>query len=195
MANQADIETGFALYREIEKSNELGLSPYIHAIYEDVIEPLLRGVLKDSNDEAVEGKTTQDILKKYYAVRHKTLSPDTLKNILLQLEAVGLIRLEQDKADKRRIVVYPTVASHISSSLQKYMETDRGVGVDSQKIFWQTYYSLENKQNHRTIEPSFKAGLISTGSFTATDAQQAIKEAIDRGELTRLEYDVLCKKE
>ena len=29
-------------------------------------------------------------------VRHKTLSPDTLKNILLQLESVGL-RLEQDK--------------------------------------------------------------------------------------------------
>ena len=30
-------------------------------------------------------------------VRHKTLSPDTLKNILLQLESVGLLRLEQDK--------------------------------------------------------------------------------------------------
>jgi hypothetical protein len=38
-----------------------------------------------------------DILKKYYAVRNKTLSLDTLKNVLLQLESVGLLRLEQDK--------------------------------------------------------------------------------------------------
>jgi hypothetical protein len=38
-----------------------------------------------------------DILKKYYAVRNKTLSLDTLKNVLLQLESVGLLRPEQDK--------------------------------------------------------------------------------------------------
>jgi hypothetical protein len=38
-----------------------------------------------------------DILKKYYAVRNKTLSLDTLKNVLMQLESVGLLRLEQDK--------------------------------------------------------------------------------------------------
>jgi hypothetical protein len=38
-----------------------------------------------------------DMLKKYYVVRNKTLSLDTLKNVLLQLESVGLLRLEQDK--------------------------------------------------------------------------------------------------
>jgi hypothetical protein len=32
-----------------------------------------------------------DMLKKYYVVRNKTLSLDTLKNVLLQLESVGLL--------------------------------------------------------------------------------------------------------
>lgn len=131
MATEADIEAGFKLYKKIEFANELGLSPYIYKIYEDVVEPLLRNVLKDSDGEPVEGKTTQEILKKHYEVRHKTLSPDTLKNILFQLESVGLIRLEQDKTDKRRTVVYPTVTFHISSpsssDIQNYMEPDSGV--------------------------------------------------------------------
>jgi hypothetical protein len=108
----------------------LGLSPYIYKIYEDVIEPLLQNVLKDSDGEPIEGKTTQEILKKHYEVRHKTLSPDALKNILLQLESVGLIRLEQDKTDKRRTVVYPTITFHISSpssDIQSYVEPDSGV--------------------------------------------------------------------
>ena len=98
----------------MDLANELGLSPYIYKIYEDVIEPLLRGVLKDSDGEAVQGKTNQEILRKHYEVRHKPLSPDVLKNILMQLESVGLIRLEQDTTDRRNTVVYPTVTFDIS---------------------------------------------------------------------------------
>jgi hypothetical protein len=123
IATEADIDAGFKLYKEIEQSNELGLSPYIYKIYEDVVAPLLLESYNNGDGEAV---SNQDILKKYYAVRYKTLSPDTLKNVLLQLEAVGLVRQEQDKADRRRTVVYPTVSGNISS-LQKYMGSDSGV--------------------------------------------------------------------
>jgi hypothetical protein len=114
VAKEVDIEAGFALYKEIKQSNELGLSPYIHTIYQEVIQPLLRKLLKDSNEEAIEGVTREAIIKKHYEVRHKPLSPEMLKSILLQLESVGLIRQEPDPNDRRKMLVYPTVSSDIS---------------------------------------------------------------------------------
>lgn len=71
MAIQADIDAGFKLYKEIEQSNELGLSPYIFGIYVDVIAPLL----SESYNINGEGASKEDILKKHYEVKHKMLSP------------------------------------------------------------------------------------------------------------------------
>ncbi len=85
MATEADIDAGFALYKEIELSNELGLSPYIFKIFVDVIVPLL------SYDGIQKGVTRDDIIRKHHEVRHKMLSPETLKReIIPQLEIVGL---------------------------------------------------------------------------------------------------------
>ena len=39
IANERDIEAGLKLYKEIEQSNELGLSPFVYRIYKEVIEP------------------------------------------------------------------------------------------------------------------------------------------------------------
>ena len=101
IATQADIEAGFNLYKQIEESNELGLSPYLYKIYQDVLLPLLSPA---SNN----GASREEILKKYYEVKHKSLSPQVLKSdIIPQLEAVGLIREELDSEDKRRMLVYP----------------------------------------------------------------------------------------
>jgi hypothetical protein len=115
LATDADIEAGFKLYKEIEKPNELGLSPYIHAIYEDVMVPLLRKLTTDSEGEAINGLSREDIMKRHYEVRHKPISPDMLKSVLLQLESVGLIKQEADPNNRRKILVYPTVSSGISS--------------------------------------------------------------------------------
>ncbi len=65
IATQTDIDAGFALYKEIELSNELGLSPYIFKIFVDVIVPLL------SYDGIQKGVTRDDIIRKHYEVRHK----------------------------------------------------------------------------------------------------------------------------
>jgi hypothetical protein len=43
--------------------------------------------------------------KKFYAVKHKSVHPSILKDMLLQLEAEGLIVVEPDKRDRRRMVV------------------------------------------------------------------------------------------
>jgi Bifunctional DNA primase/polymerase, N-terminal len=114
IATYADIEAGFKLYKYIERSNELGLSPYIHTIYEDVILPLLRKLTRDSEGEAIEGLSKEKIIKRHYEVRHKPLSPEMLKSILLQLESVGLVKQEPDPNDRRKTLVYPTVSSDIS---------------------------------------------------------------------------------
>jgi hypothetical protein len=111
IATQTDINAGFALYKEIELSNELGLSPYIFRIFVDVIAPLL------SYDGIQKGVSREEIIKKHYEVRHKMLSPETLKReIIPQLEIVGLIAQETDPDDKRRLLIYPTVSTPIISA-------------------------------------------------------------------------------
>jgi hypothetical protein len=120
IATQTDIDAGFALYKEIELSNELGLSPYIFKIFVDVIVPLL------SYDGIQKGVTRDDIIRKHYEVRHKMLSPETLKReIIPQLEIVGLIVQEPDPDDKRRLLIYPTVSTPIISA--KLAEESNGV--------------------------------------------------------------------
>jgi hypothetical protein len=111
IATQTDIDAGFVLYKEIVLSNELGLSPYIFKIFVDVIAPLL------SYDGIQKGVTREEIIKKHYEVRHKMLSPETLKReIIPQLEIVGLIAQEPDPDDKRKLLIYPTVSTPIISA-------------------------------------------------------------------------------
>jgi hypothetical protein len=120
IATQTDIDAGFALYKEIELSNELGLSPYIFRIFVDVIAPLL------SYDGIGKGVSREEIMRKHYEVRYKTLSPETLKReIIPQLELVGLILQEPDPDDKRKLLIYPTVSTPIISA--KLAEESNGV--------------------------------------------------------------------
>jgi hypothetical protein len=190
-ANEKDIDAGFALYKGIEQSNEMGLSPYILKIYDDAFMPILK---------VNEGVSREDILKQYYKARHKPMSPEVLRlEIIPQLEAVGLIH--QEEGERRKMLVAPTLSHTYNKSLVEAAEAetaaerdqDNARVIESQKVFWHTFNELENKDTHTVTESSFKARLISSGSFYASEAQQAIKDAIEKGELTRSEFDVLCK--
>jgi hypothetical protein len=123
VATQADIDAGFELYKEIELSNELGLSPHIFRIYRDVILPRL---------SSHTGITREEIQQQYYEIFHKALSPETLKReIIPELETVGLIRQDPDPTDKRRLLIYPTVSTPIISGRINELETKRDRGCDS----------------------------------------------------------------
>jgi hypothetical protein len=88
-----------------------------------------------AEDGIGKGVSREQITRKHYEVRHKTLSPEILKReILPQLEVVGLIQQEPDPEDKRKMLLVPTVSTPIISAklaenqtqMSNYYERDRG---------------------------------------------------------------------
>ena len=77
IATQSDIDAGFALYKEIEESNELGLSPYIYKIYSEVIKPNLNAI----------GLSRKEIRSQYFSVFHKFLAPKFEDSVIEQIES------------------------------------------------------------------------------------------------------------
>ena len=134
-ATKEDIDAGFKLYESIEESNEAGLSPHIFKIFTEVIKPLL-------NPEV--GLNRKDIQRRYYAVFRKVLAPDQWNRELLpQLEAVGLIVQEPDPEDKRRMLIYPAYQENIV----EVQTLDIPKPAPKQKLseegqFWETLESL-----------------------------------------------------
>jgi hypothetical protein len=119
IATDIDIDAGFRLYKEIETSNEIGLSPYVYQIFVDAIAPLL---FIDGIDKGVK---REEIVKKYYEVRHKILSPQTLKrDIIPQLEIVGLIRQEPDPDNKSRLLVHSSSAAVVSTTMRTFFSNN-----------------------------------------------------------------------
>jgi hypothetical protein len=183
IATKADIEAGFALYKEIEESNELGLSPYILKIYKEVIEPDL---------DPINGLSRKDIRSKYYKLFHKALLPKLEESVFTQLESAGLIQQEPDPKDKRKMLVYHPVSGNISppSSPQK---------INHEACFWETFDNLQKQKQTKGAEGTvsetiLKQDLISSGKFTAGEAAQLIKDMISSERLENPVYDVLYKK-
>jgi hypothetical protein len=188
LANETDIEAGIRLYKGIEQSNEMGLSPYLLKIYDDVFMPIL---------DPHEGVSREDILKQFYKARHKPLSPEVLRlEILPQFEAVGLIY--QEEGERRKMLVYPTVSHTYNRSIVVVAcGSDNGVNSAS-SFFWETYENLEKQKQTQgpegtVSETILKQELIASGNFNAGEATQLINDKIANGELKRLGFDVLRK--
>lgn len=101
IANEEDINIAFKIWDAISESQELNLPPYLYDFYKKVILELY--------EVKQRGLTKQEIIKKHSEVFHRYL-PDWeyRQQIIPPLEAAGLISLEPDKEDKRKILVYPT---------------------------------------------------------------------------------------
>lgn len=115
IANESDIETGFAIYDALSLPNELGISPETYQIYQEVILLLCN---------VTDGVSRKDILKQYRQIYHRCLADDRLRRqILPALESAGLITQEPNAGDKRQLLVYCTVPSPISH-LEKKKQID-----------------------------------------------------------------------
>ena len=95
-ANETDITKAFQIYEGIMEANELGLAPQVLEIYKTTIEPLTREVPTDR----------KTIANKYRETYHQPLSDRKLREYILPaLENTGLIHLDADPLDKRRMLI------------------------------------------------------------------------------------------
>jgi hypothetical protein len=188
LANETDVDAGIRLYKGIEQSNEMGLSPYLLKIYDDAFMPVL---------SQRQGVSREEILKQFYKARHRPLSPEVLRlEILPQFEAVGLIY--QEEGERRKMLVYPTVSHTYNKPI---VERDAAACVsnggvkqeDKEKLLWQLF-DLFNGNGRKVSESMLKNGLISSGKLDASEAAQLIKDMKASGELESPEHDVLCRK-
>src|SRR3989338_3244389 len=117
-------EEEFKIGEKISASQELNLPPYIYDLYRDII----LKAWENKNSSGTElGLTRQDISKKHYEVYGRMLDTTKLRQqILPMLETAGLISQEPDPNDKRKMLIYPTVAPTVSTT-QEYSESDGGV--------------------------------------------------------------------
>jgi len=100
-ANEEDFEMALSLWEEIYPSQELGIPPYIHDIYKEVILPAF-----SENNEA--GLSREKILIKHYEIYQRPLNPNKLRlEILPMLRIPGLVREENDPRDKRAKLIFP----------------------------------------------------------------------------------------
>jgi len=106
VTNTEDITAGFKLWDEIALSQELSLPPYVYQVYLEVVLTLF----KEKND----GLTRNEIVQHYSQVYGRPLADWTLKRELIPAwEMNGLIRQEQDPADRRIHLIYPTTESNL----------------------------------------------------------------------------------
>jgi len=113
IATLSDIDQGFAIWQNINKSQELNLPPYIYDFYKKYIVPIY--VAKNSGRDEVSasvasevGVSRKEIFHLHYKLENRLLNDDILRRqILPMLEGAGLISQEKDLDDKRNKLIFP----------------------------------------------------------------------------------------
>jgi hypothetical protein len=106
IAISEDVEAGFELYGRVSLANELGVSPYVMRIYEDVILPQLSEL----------GTTRKQVYQAHYSRFGRTANQQWYeKEIFPALTTAGLLIEELDPNDKRRKLLYPPDQTMVNS--------------------------------------------------------------------------------
>lgn len=133
-ANEDDIEQAFKIWDAISVSQELNLPPYIYNLYQEVILKAWNDKNSNRSEGFVEitgalGLSRQELLQKHFEVYGRMLDTNQLRQqILPMLETAGLIVQEADPNDKRKMLIYPTALSTISTN-RNNSELDGGVEI------------------------------------------------------------------
>lgn len=98
ITNSSDVDAGFSVWEKVAETQDLGISPYVYNIYNEVFLPLGR--------EKYNSFLRKDVSRKHQEVYGKGINDWKLKiEIIPQLESSGLIIQEQDEKNKRRYVI------------------------------------------------------------------------------------------
>lgn len=119
--NQSDIDEAFKLWDVISEAQELNIPPYVYNFYKTVIVKGFEAKNDEESNGVKVGLSRQEILKLHYSTYGRHLSDYQLrKDLLPLLETTGLIYQEKDQnGDARKLLVYPTTSSTISSDKNK----------------------------------------------------------------------------
>lgn len=148
IANEKDIQEAFDVWEKISVSQELGIPPYLHDIYVDVILSKFNeknGITdgKYYSDIAYERLSRKEIQKKHFEVYGRPINDYTLRqNVLPMLETAGLIDQEPDANDRRFTFVLPILEYELHSATESGVKTSLPkVEEDMDEVFnqFQTY--------------------------------------------------------
>lgn len=107
LAAPKDIDEAVKLWDSICESQEYNLPPYVYDLLREVVVP----AYKDGSA----GVSLKEIRQKHYEVYGRMLPPWQLRQeILPLLETAGLVELEKDPNDRRKVLVIPLVSLTIS---------------------------------------------------------------------------------
>lgn len=119
VAIEKDVNEAIRLWKNISRTQHLGLPPYVVSIYYDVILPLFQhkkqikeiGRRMSYDKETLSlselGLTMQEITMHYASVKRSILDNWKMKNLLNKLEATGLIKTISNPTDKRQKLIIP----------------------------------------------------------------------------------------
>jgi ribosome recycling factor len=102
-----DINDALELYSHISVTQNLGISPYHHTLYNEVIKPCYMEKLGLNFGHDISGITYQDILN--YNYKHKKLKlgyNDLRMQVIPELEACGLVEKEYSTENQRKVMIY-----------------------------------------------------------------------------------------
>jgi len=96
IVNREDVINGFALYSQVSEANEMGLSPEMFHIWQQ---------LKPYFEDAEIGLSRKDLQGYYYKTFYKNIGREAAMNLLKAWESVGIV-IEQPDPNDRRILRY-----------------------------------------------------------------------------------------
>ncbi len=122
VANEKDIEAGFAIWDKISVSQELNLPPYVYELYKEIILKIWEE--KKASGDETSGITREEIQKKHYNIYGRPLDINKLRwEILPILESSGLIHEEADLEDRRKKLIFPSLEEENNSDTQGGVNT------------------------------------------------------------------------
>lgn len=115
-ASPEDIDEAVKLWESMSESQEYNLPPYVFDLLRDVIIPAYNDLPKDGLIPLA-GVTYKDILKRHNEVYGRMIAPWLLRQeVLPLLETAGLIELEKDPNDRRKVLIIPLLSLTTSDS-------------------------------------------------------------------------------
>ena len=106
-AKRSDIDSAFELYEPIAITQNLGISPYLYQVFNEVIRPCYMEKAKGDFGVDFRGITYQEVMNYNHKVCKKKLNYTNLRQqVIPELEACGLVEKEYSEVGSRKVLIH-----------------------------------------------------------------------------------------